>query len=127
MVNFFIILVISQIATQLTHTLAFEKNMGSVRASSLLTLFFIGLTYSLSFEIIPTLQAVFLGSSFIGMSDPIRLSRKQLFFASLIFCLIFQFLIFYFKGLGGTLGFSAFVSCLFTHVIWTPVKRRFNS
>lgn len=112
---FILIFVISQTSTQLTHALALKKDFGSVRASSFLTLAFIGLTYPLSFALIPTLQAVFLGSSFVGMTDPKRLNRTQLFFASCIFCLIFHFFIGHLKGLGGALGFSAFVSCLAIH------------
>lgn len=124
MVNFLLILVVSQVATQATHALALKENFGSVRASSFLTLVFIGLTSSLSFPAIPALQAVFLGSSFVGMTDPKRLTRFQLFFASLIFCFIFQFLIFYLKGLGGALGLSAFISCLITYTAWIPVRKR---
>lgn len=114
----FIILIISQIAAQSTHSLALTKYFGSVRASSFLSLVFIAIT---SFFTIPesgTLQAAFLGASFIGMTDPERLSRLQIGFSSVIFSFIFYFLIHYLKGAGGILGFSAFMSCLTTHFIW---------
>ena len=114
MVNFLVSLIISQLATHTTHTLVFKKNIGSVRASSFLTLSFILLTLPFSMEIIPALHAVFLGSTFVGLTEPRRLSRYQLFVASFIFCLIFQFLILYLKGLGGSLGVSAFLACLVT-------------
>lgn len=130
MVNLILILIVSQIATQATHALALKEHFGSVRASSLLTLIFIGLTIPFSYEMIPALQAVFLGSSFVGMTDPKRLSRMQLFFASLIFCFIFQFLIIYLNGLGGVLGLSAFLSCLMTYVIssfsFSGMKKKIN-
>jgi len=116
-VNFLLILLVSQIATQATHALALKDNFGGVRASSFLTLVFIGLTGPLSYEMIPTLHAVFLGSSLVGMTDPKRLSRKQLFIASLIFCFNFYFLLGYLKGYAGTLGLSAFISCLLTHLL----------
>ena len=117
MVEFLIILLVSQIATQLTH------NYGTVRASSGFTLTFIGLTFAFPFAIIPTLHAVFLGSSFVGMSDANRLSRKQLMIASFIFCLSFSFIIGHFKGYGGTLGFTAFVSCLTTYFFGGVIKK----
>lgn len=111
-------LIISQTAAQLTHSLALTKHFGSVRASSFLTLLFIGLTSFFTDPLIPILQAVFLGSSFIGMTDPKRLNRLQIALSSIIFSFIFHFLILYMKGPGGVLGFSAFTSCLIVHFIW---------
>lgn len=111
-------LIVSQVAAQLTHRLALTKHFGSVRASSFLTLIFIGLTSLFSYSCVPTLQAVFLGSSFIGMTDPNRLSKLQIFLTSLVFSFIFHFLVIYMKGPGGVLGFSAFTSCLIIHFIW---------
>lgn len=117
MVDLLIMLVVSQIATQLTH------NFGTVRASAGYTLAFIGLTFAFPFAIIPTLHAVFLGSSFIGMSDSNRLTRKQLMVASFIFCLSFSFIIGHLKGFGGTLGFTAFCSCLVTYLFGGVIKK----
>lgn len=120
MVIFLLFFITAQIATHVAHTLIVHNNMGNVRATSLLTLIFIGLTLPFPFDIIPTLHAVFLGGTFVGVTDPTRLSRKQLSLACFIFCLIFQFLKVYLKGLGGALGLSAFFSCLVT--FW-PGKR----
>lgn len=118
-------LIVSQVAAQLTHSLALTKHFGSVRASSFLTLLFIGLTSFFTDPFIATLQAVFLGSSFVGMTDPKRLSRLQIALSSLIFSFIFHFLILYMKGPGGVLGFSAFTSCLVVHFIWkTGINQR---
>lgn len=111
-------LIVSQVAAQLTHALALTKHFGSVRASSFLTLLFIAMTSLLTNPLIPTLHAVFLGSSFVGMTDPKRLSRLQIGLSSIIFSFIFTFLIAYLKGPGGVLGFSAFISCLIVHFIW---------
>lgn len=117
MVNFLIILLVSQIATQLTH------NYGTVRASAGFTLAFIGLTFAFPFAIVPTLHAVFLGSSFVGMTDPKRLSRVQLMIASFIFCLIFTFILGHLQGFGGTLGVSAFSACGITYFTWGFLKK----
>lgn len=106
MVELLIIMIVSQIATQLTH------NYGTVRASAGFTLVFIGLTFAFPFAIIPTLHAVFLGSS-----------RKQLMIASFIFCLSFSFMIGHLKGYGGTLGFTAFCSCLATYFFGGVIKK----
>lgn len=111
-------LLISQVAAQLTHALALTKHFGSVRASSFLSLLFIGMTSLIVSPMIPTLQAVFLGSSFIGMTDPKRLSRIQIALTSIIFSFIFHYLVIYLKGAGGVLGFAAFTSCLTVHFIW---------
>lgn len=124
-----IILIVSQVAAQLTHQLALTKHFGSVRASSFLTLLFIAMTSFFSFPIISTLHAVFLGSSFVGMTDPTRLSRLQICLSSIIFSFIFNFLMEYLKGAGGVLGFSAFISCLIVHFIWwfgTKQKLKFR-
>ena len=115
--SFLLIFMVSQIATQLTHT------YGTVRASAGFTLAFIGLTFTFPFAIIPTLHAVFLGSSFVGMSDSNRLNRNQLIVASFIFCLIFTFIVGHLKGFGGTLGLTAFTACLMTYFIWGVFKK----
>jgi hypothetical protein len=106
------------VAAQATHALALTKHFGSVRASSFLTLVFIGITTLLSVPNALSFHAVFLGSSFVGMTDPKRMSRKQIFLASVVFSFIFKFLIGYLKGPGGVLGFSAFTSCLIVHFLW---------
>jgi hypothetical protein len=111
-------LIISQVAAQTTHWLALTRHFGSVRASSFLTLVFIGIISFIHSPLIVSLPAVFLGSSFIGMTDPKRLNKVQIFLSSVIFSFIFTFLIKYLKGAGGVLGFSAFVSCLIVHFIW---------
>lgn len=111
-------LFVSQMAAQLTHALAQTKHFGSVRASSFLTLLFIALTSFVSHPQVQVLQAVFLGSSFVGMTDPKRLNRIQIFLSSVIFSFIFHFLIIYMKGPGGVLGLSALTSCLIVHFVW---------
>lgn len=120
MVTFLIILAVSQLATQLTH------NYGTVRASAGYTLVFIGLTFAFPFAIIPKLHAVFLGSSFVGMTDPKRLTRQQLAVASFLFCVFFTFILKYLTGFGGTLGLSAFSPCLVTYYI-SGFLRRFKA
>ncbi len=115
MVDLFLLMVISQIATQVTHALSLHRNVGGVRASSFVTLAFIAVTYPFDEKIIPIWHSAVLGSSFVGMTDPARLSREHLVMASVIFCFIFHFLIKYIQGPGGALGISALLSCLTTY------------
>lgn len=108
-------LAISILIALATHELAHFKNFGSIRASSSVTLIFIALTSAINSPVILTLQAICLGASFVGMTEPHRLSRKQVAAAATIFAFIFHFLIIYLKGIGGALGLSAFVSCSIIH------------
>ena len=121
MVIFLLYLSVALVATFGTNHLAQNNKIGSVRASSLLTLAFCLITYSISLEMIPSLQAAFFGASFVGMASPERLSKIQLFIASIVFSFIYVFLIHHVKGIGGALGFSAFVSCLITQI---PTSRK---
>lgn len=116
MVIFLLYLSVAVVAAFGTHHLAQINKYGSVRSSSLLTLAFCLITYPISHEIIASLQAAFFGASFVGMALPTRLSKMQLFVASLTFSFIYVFLIHHLAGIGGALGFSAFVSCLITQI-----------
>lgn len=114
--KFLMIALVAQVSTQLTHYLIVEKNFGSIRASTLVTLVFIAFTTPFNFEINPTLHAVCLGATFVGMTDPKRLSIWKLALASVAFSIVFSKLIQHLNGLGGALGTSAFVSCLLIYV-----------
>jgi len=116
MVNFLFLVLVAQMSTQATHFLALQKKLGAVRASAIVTLLFVGMTLPIASDFFSVLHAVCFGASFVGMSDPKRLSVKQLALASFVFALFFHFFIHYFKGLGGALGFSAFMACLLIHV-----------
>lgn len=112
---------VALVAVYGTHHLSQNNKIGSVRASSFLTLAFCLITYPISHELIPSLQAAFFGASFVGMASPNRLSKIQLFIACLIFSYIYVFMIHHLEGIGGALGFSAFVSCLFSQI---PLSRK---
>ena len=62
------------------------------------------------------------GASFLGMSDDKKISRSNLFFAAIIFALVFIFIAPFLKGLGGTLGFLAFLSLLKVIVYKSTIK-----
>lgn len=121
--RFILILLTAQMGTMCTHYLAQKKTFGPVRASSLVTLLFIIMTAPFEFAMKEVLHSVCLGASFVGMSDPQRLSYCQLGLASLTFALFFNYFIHHFSGLGGALGFSAFVGCLFIWILFALYRK----
>ncbi len=124
MVDLLLMLLTSQLATLATHQLILWGKWDAIRVSAGLTVAFISLTYFLPYASLPDLHAIFLGSSFVGMSEPQRLSKVQLMFASLFFCLIFSFLRQHFGEYGGLLGLSAFSACILTYFIWSVGKKK---
>ena len=120
MVVFFVYLFVALAAAYGTQHVSQSERMGSVRASSLLTFIFCLITYPIPHAMIPSIQAAFFGASFIGMASPSKLTKFQLFVACLVFSYIYVFLIHHMEGIGGALGFSAFVSCLITQI---PIPR----
>jgi hypothetical protein len=94
-----------------THRNKFRK-MNAIRASALSTLLFVACTMPFHFLIIPKLHAAFFGGSFVAMSEPHRLSERKVLLASFVFGLLFLVLLQFKGGIGGTLGATAFVSCL---------------
>ena len=125
--KFVTIAIVAQISTQLTHYLIIERKMGSIRASTLVTLLFIAFSTPFDFELNPTLHAVCLGASFVGMTDPKRLSIWNLALASIAFSIVFSTLIQHLKGLGGALGTSAFISCLLIYLVSSKLFERFRT
>jgi hypothetical protein len=94
-----------------THRNKFQK-MSAIRASAISTLLFVVCTTPFSFLIIPKLHAAFFGGTFVAMSEPHRLSERKVLLASFIFGLFYLVLLQFKGGIGGTLGATAFVSCL---------------
>jgi len=114
---YFLIVLSSLLGAHLTYwcTHTSTRKMNAIRASALLTLIFVALTFPLPFVFIPKLQAAFYGATFVGMSEPHRLSEKMVLLASALFSLIFCYLLRFQGGIGGTLGASAFLACLLVH------------
>jgi CBS domain containing-hemolysin-like protein len=116
-VSLILILITTVISTVCTRWLIHHKNLSPIRASSLFTLGVLIASSGYTFELRPTLEAAVLGGTFVGMTDASKLSFRSLTFASILFSLVFYFIIPYNQGLGGALGFAAFVSCLITYFI----------
>lgn len=105
------VLLVAVIGAQLTFFLIHKKHISTVRASSASTLIFAVAAWALQFPFGNVLPAAFFGATFVGMTDKSRLGAKRVFAASLIFGLIYTFLIPLAQGFGGGLGAAAFVSC----------------
>ncbi len=108
--NYFWIFALAQLSTQLTHFLIHRYQWNAIRVSAGGTILFVLLLAAFPTPLRDTLYSVYLGGSFVGMSDAARLKASHLFFASMIFGLIFVFVLPFNIGMGGALGAAAFVS-----------------
>jgi uncharacterized membrane protein len=111
----FSVLLIAILGAEITFYLIHKKHISTVRASSASTLIFAVSAVALQLPFGNVLPAAFFGATFVGMTDKSRLGAKRVFAASLIFGLIFTFLIPFAQGFGGGLGAAAFVSCSIVH------------
>jgi hypothetical protein len=99
------------LAQMITHTmrwLAYKKNWGVVRASSILTL--------LVFLILPSLASLALGATFVGFTLPEKMGWRRLSGASFIFALLHFFCLTFTSGIGGALGLFALIACLSSNI-----------
>ncbi|AZZ38258.1 hypothetical protein CIK05_01790 [Bdellovibrio sp. qaytius] len=122
MINLLVTLV-AVLGTQVTFYLIHEKHVSTVRASSGASLAFALVTLLIPVSFITTLQAAFLGSTFVGMTAKSRMGKKRVFCASLLFAMIFILVIPHFQGLGGGLGTAAFISSAIVHIISNMIKK----
>lgn len=118
----FEVLLLSILGAQGTYWLIHKKHVSTVRASSSLTLVFCILTLPFASAVALPWQASFFGSTFVGMTDKSRMGWKRVLIASLVFGLIFYFLIPFVNGFGGGLGAAAFVSCALIHILGRFLK-----
>lgn len=109
------VFLISIVAALTTFLISSKLKADPIRVSAGLTLlalaifFAIGLFYEIKIDV---LGAVFFGASFVGMSSNEKYTIVQVLFSSILFGLVFIFLTPLLSGLGGALGFSAFLSAL---------------
>lgn len=116
------------ITYHLNHTL----KQGSVRSSALASL-----VVGLIFYLVPNmfeqdlqtgLPLIFIGASFIGMSNTRYFGRiTQIFFAAILFSLLSFLSVNLFIGYGGKLGLMANISVVITIATFALLKNRPNS
>ncbi len=126
--NLIAMLLTSMVAAHSTYWLTHSRKMGPVRAAGLSTLVFLGVSSLLSGGILSSLQTTFYGAAFVGMSEPSRLKERSVLAASILFALLFALLkkiefVRFQGGVGGTLGATAFVSCLSVYWIQVLIAR----
>ena len=115
MVDLSIFISIALASTIGTGWLIRAKNFPPVRASSLLTVFIVSTVMLLDLKFGNRIAPVVLGATFVGMSESERLGYKSLSFASIVFSLVFFYLIPFNPGFGGALGLAAFCSCILVY------------
>ena len=89
------------------------------RASSLLSLFIIAFLFALNKFLdidLTLLSALVFGASFVGMCSHKIISDLEVVFGGIIFGLLFLYLVPRLEGVGGALGFSAFLSISISRV-----------
>jgi hypothetical protein len=106
---------ISLACTFATSWLIRKKNFAPVRASSCLTVFAVSSLMLIDMKFGNRMAPVVLGATFVGMSDAERLGYRSLSVASIVFSLIFFFILPYNPGFGGALGLAAFCSCILVY------------
>jgi hypothetical protein len=115
---------VSVIAALLTFELAKFEKVGVVRTSCIIGL----LVYLLSILFgNNSFVLVAFGASFVGMCSYDKFSRWHVLFASLVYSLLFKNLVPYLNGMGGALGFIAFLSVssvFLLHHLYNQFRRR---
>jgi hypothetical protein len=113
-------IVIALVAALLTFELAKIDWIGPIRASAGLTLIsyidFHIINYFYTIDI-NSMMAVFFGASFIGMCTHKAFEYFHIAAAAVFFAGIFTYVTPYWSGMGGALGFSAFLSVVFSFYI----------
>lgn len=109
------ILIVSLFTALSTFKLSHYPRVGVIRASSLVTLaFFLLLKFVqsyTSFDLDFYLALVF-GATFVGMSSSDRVGLLGVALGSIVYSVIFFYLVPLLEGFGGALGLSAFLGCV---------------
>jgi hypothetical protein len=112
-------MVIALLSSQVVYWSVKRLQVSGVRASAFSSLLFALLLCTLNIPNSDFLSAAWLGGSFLGMSRPETFSARELFFGALIYGFLYIYVLPLNIGLGGALGFAAFVTCgLLRTVYW---------
>ena len=118
------IIISSVLGAELTYLAIHKFHLPTVRASSASTLIYALVIQLMHLPFGVSLQAAFFGATFVGMTDKSRLGWKRVLFASLVFAMIYIFLIPLAKGIGGSLGTAAFVSSSVSYLFGKAILRK---
>ncbi|UYL09401.1 hypothetical protein B9G69_002290 [Bdellovibrio sp. SKB1291214] len=117
------VMLVSMISAQITYYLIHTHHWPTVRASAFPTLIFVICLKLTGINWEGALQAAFFGATFVGMTDKSRLGWRRVLIASIIFGMIFTFLIPFARGIGGGLGAAAFASCSVIYLLTNLAKK----
>lgn len=107
--------IIALIGAFLTFYLAKHNRFDGIRASAALSIIAYLIFDAANFN--PDLYGIiFFGGTFIGMSAPHRFGVYTVASSSIIFSLLFEYLVPILDGYGGALGLSAFLSVCICHI-----------
>lgn len=123
------LIVTSVVAVLMTRHCIIHRNLSPIRASTALTLSFVALTSFFAYPDMLVLQAGFFGASFVGMTEPTRMSNRTLLMTACVFSFVFYFVIPHTRGLGGALGCGAFISCLLilgSYKFFNLIKKKYQ-
>lgn len=119
------LLLISLLGAISTYLLAKRNRFDAIRASSCLSILAYGIFYLVGLNT-ELYSLVFFGSTFVGMSAPIRFGLESICLSAVLFTLFFEYLIPHLTGFGGALGISAFLSVCISHIaflLFSKIKR----
>ncbi|WP_413580910.1 hypothetical protein [Bdellovibrio sp. HCB288] len=117
------VLLVSILGAQATYFLIHHKHWPTVRASAFPALLFVIFLRLSGVNWDGALQGAFFGATFVGMTDKSRLGWKRVLVASLVYGVIFTFLIPLARGVGGGLGAAAFASCSVVYILTNFAKK----
>jgi len=109
------LLFISLLGAISTYLLAKRNRFDAIRASSCLSILAYGIFYLVGLNT-ELYSLVFFGSTFVGMSAPIRFGLESICLSAVLFTVFFEYLIPHLTGFGGALGISAFLSVCISHI-----------
>ncbi len=98
-----------------TYILAHHNRFDGIRASAATSIIAYSIL-SLSAVNVELYSVAFFGGTFIGMSAPKRFGSFTLAISSLLFAMLFEYLLPRLQGYGGALGLSAFLSVCVCHI-----------
>lgn len=100
-----------------TYWLAPHRHLGKIRSACIFNLLFLLILSLIHFPENTPIRSLFLGASFVGMSDPKIINHRALLFISIFYFLIFLVINQEVNFLGGSLGMMAFMATGFIYAL----------
>lgn len=108
-----------------TYWLAPHRHLGKIRSACALNLLFFFILSQIHFPENTLLRSLFLGASFVGMSDPKIVNHRALLLISIFYFFIFLVIHQEVNFLGGSLGMMAFMATGFIYALTSKGMPKF--